>query len=131
MKALLHWVEGHVEDADRAACHIFLRRMQHARTITSLMQHKLNLNLLVCTLVLGEQPLEERFRKLCLAALPTLTAQQLRAYTLLVLHLQQPNKDYFEQATNIVNSWKKDTKMSMTQRNLMELLTVATLIKQS
>ena len=92
------------------------------------MQHKLNLSLLVSALVLGEQAAEERFKTLCLKALPELKAQQLRAYTLLVLHLLQPNQDYFEEANKIVKGWKAFRKLTLAQQTLKELLTVATFV---
>jgi len=121
LTALQHWVGGTTEDTDRASCQIFLRRMRHARTVTALMQHKLRLSLLVCALILGDQTAQTEFRDQCQQALTNLTAPQLRAYTLLVLHLIHPNPDYLHQASDIICTWKDSPKLTPTQQQLITL----------
>jgi hypothetical protein len=123
-QALLHFLKDELTDSDRASCQIFLQRMQHAKTWTSLMQHKLRVNLLICSYILQDDDALSRYTKICADALPTIKAHQLRAYTSLVLYLITHNPDYKERAKNLIDSWTDTRQLSSKQQYLIELLSV-------
>lgn len=121
MTALRHLAAGHTDDADQAACQIFLRRMSNAKTVTSLMQHKLNLSLLICAAVTDEDNQKQELLRRCTEALPRVTASQLKAYTLLAVYVITQDKTALLQAEDLVKGWQSGQKATPRQQELIEL----------